>query len=107
MAQNLTHCETETQEVEITETFPRYHWWVHQPYWPEELQRVEEGKIYISEECRAQVEAGAGILDVNAGVPGVDEPALIVQLIKVSGNWLRFPSALHGKSEGFGGCLRL
>jgi 5-methyltetrahydrofolate--homocysteine methyltransferase len=31
----------------------------------------------------AQVEAGAAILDVNAGVPGMDEPKLLVELIKV------------------------
>ena len=31
----------------------------------------------------AQVEAGAVILDVNAGIPGADEPALLVQLIEV------------------------
>ncbi|MBU7006527.1 5-methyltetrahydrofolate--homocysteine methyltransferase [Peptococcaceae bacterium DYL19] len=31
----------------------------------------------------AQVEAGAAILDVNAGVPGVDEAVLLVDLIKV------------------------
>jgi 5-methyltetrahydrofolate--homocysteine methyltransferase len=30
----------------------------------------------------AQVEAGADMLDVNAGVPGADEPALLVQVLK-------------------------
>jgi 5-methyltetrahydrofolate--homocysteine methyltransferase len=30
----------------------------------------------------AQVEAGAHMLDVNAGVPGADEPALLVQVLK-------------------------
>lgn len=29
----------------------------------------------------AQVEAGAAMLDINAGVPGADEPALLVQLV--------------------------
>jgi 5-methyltetrahydrofolate--homocysteine methyltransferase len=33
----------------------------------------------------AQVEAGAQMLDVNAGVPGVDEPALLVAAIKAVG----------------------
>ena len=31
----------------------------------------------------AQVEAGAVILDVNAGIPGADEPALLVKMIEV------------------------
>jgi len=30
----------------------------------------------------AQVQAGARILDVNAGVPGVDEPALLQQVVR-------------------------
>lgn len=31
----------------------------------------------------SQVEAGTGMLDVNAGVPGADEPALLVQLVHI------------------------
>lgn len=31
----------------------------------------------------AQVEAGAGILDVNAGVPGADEPELLKEAVRV------------------------
>ncbi len=37
----------------------------------------------IKADALAQIEAGAAILDVNAGVPGADEPALLVQLVKV------------------------
>jgi len=35
----------------------------------------------VRQEALAQVQAGAGILDVNAGVPGADEPMLMGQLI--------------------------
>lgn len=31
----------------------------------------------VQEDARAQVEAGAQVLDVNAGIPGADEPALL------------------------------
>src|SRR5512137_3004534 len=31
----------------------------------------------IQEDARKQVEAGAQVLDVNAGIPGGDEPALL------------------------------
>jgi len=33
-------------------------------------------------DARAQVEAGARVLDVNAGIPGADEPAILVDVIK-------------------------
>ncbi|MGD9025464.1 MAG: hypothetical protein PVG52_11500, partial [Desulfobacterales bacterium] len=33
----------------------------------------------VKADAIAQIEAGAVILDVNAGVPGADEPALLVQ----------------------------
>lgn len=36
----------------------------------------------VKADAIAQVEAGAQMLDVNAGVPGVDEPALLVAAIK-------------------------
>ncbi|MBM4466178.1 MAG: pterin-binding protein [Chloroflexi bacterium] len=35
----------------------------------------------VRQDAVAQVEAGANILDVNVGVPGADEPALLVQAI--------------------------
>jgi 5-methyltetrahydrofolate--homocysteine methyltransferase len=37
----------------------------------------------VKSDALAQIEAGAVILDVNAGVPGADEPALLVQMIEV------------------------
>jgi len=36
----------------------------------------------VKADAVAQVEAGARMLDVNAGVPGIDEPALLVAAIK-------------------------
>jgi 5-methyltetrahydrofolate--homocysteine methyltransferase len=37
----------------------------------------------VKADAIAQIEAGAVILDVNAGVPGADEPTLLVQMIEV------------------------
>jgi 5-methyltetrahydrofolate--homocysteine methyltransferase len=37
----------------------------------------------VKSDALAQVEAGAGIIDVNAGVPGADEPALLKEMIEV------------------------
>jgi 5-methyltetrahydrofolate--homocysteine methyltransferase len=47
------------------------------------MAALQEGNLdVVRADAAAQVEAGAGILDVNAGVPGADEPALMVQLIQ-------------------------
>jgi 5-methyltetrahydrofolate--homocysteine methyltransferase len=44
---------------------------------------LSEGKFdLLRKDALAQIAAGAGILDVNAGVPGADEPALMVKMIK-------------------------
>ena len=46
------------------------------------LKALQEGDFdVVRRDARSQVEAGAKILDVNAGVPGADEPALLKQLI--------------------------
>ena len=42
----------------------------------------------------AQVEAGAAVLDVNAGVPGADEPALLVQLVSKVQETVQVPLAI-------------
>ena len=43
---------------------------------------LAEGRLYdIVDEGIAQVEAGADVLDVNVGVPGIDETAVMVELI--------------------------
>lgn len=36
----------------------------------------------VRRDALAQVEAGATVLDINAGVPGADEPALLVQVMQ-------------------------
>ncbi len=43
---------------------------------------LQEGRLYdIVDEGIAQVEAGADVLDVNVGVPGIDETAVMTELI--------------------------
>ncbi len=37
----------------------------------------------VAADALAQVEAGAAVLDVNAGIPMVDEPALLAQVVKL------------------------
>ena len=44
---------------------------------------LSEGKFdMVRRDALAQIAAGAGLLDLNAGLPGADEPALMVQIIK-------------------------
>ena len=46
-------------------------------------QALREGDMnYILEQAVSQAEAGAQVLDVNVGTPGVDEPALMEQVVK-------------------------
>ena len=45
-------------------------------------QELQEGKVaYIRREAMEQVQAGATLLDVNVGVPGIDEPAAMVRAV--------------------------
>ena len=45
-------------------------------------QELKEGKTsYIRKEAQAQTEAGAHLLDVNCGAPGVDEPAALERAV--------------------------
>ena len=37
---------------------------------------------YVLEQAVSQAEAGAQVLDVNVGAPGVDEPVLMEQVVK-------------------------
>jgi 5-methyltetrahydrofolate--homocysteine methyltransferase len=47
------------------------------------LAALQEGDFnLIRQDAVRQVEAGATILDVNAGVPGADEPALLLQVLQ-------------------------
>jgi 5-methyltetrahydrofolate--homocysteine methyltransferase len=46
------------------------------------LKALQEGDFdVVRRDAEKQVEAGAKILDINAGVPGADEPALIKQVM--------------------------
>jgi len=46
------------------------------------LKALQEGNFdMVRSDAKKQVEAGAKILDVNAGVPGADEPALLKQVM--------------------------
>ena len=87
MAQNLkTIVKSATQEVEISRDFPTVI--IGECINPTGRKKLQEelkaGKFdIIRRDAVAQVEAGAAILDVNAGVPGMDEPKLLVELIKV------------------------
>ena len=46
-------------------------------------QALREGDMnYVLEQAVSQAEAGAQILDVNVGAPGVDEPMLMEQVVK-------------------------
>lgn len=46
------------------------------------LKALQEGNFdVVRKDAKSQVEAGAKVLDVNAGVPGADEPALLKQVM--------------------------
>jgi len=47
----------------------------------EELKAGDLGRVEV--DARAQVAAGAHVLDVNAGIPLVDEPALLVRVVEL------------------------
>jgi 5-methyltetrahydrofolate--homocysteine methyltransferase len=56
---------------------------------------MAEGNLQrVSDDAVAQVEAGAAILDVNAGVPMVDEPALMAQVVKLVQSLTEVPLCL-------------
>ena len=85
MAQNLiTVVRSKTKEVLISRERPcviigeRIN-----PTGRKKLQAtLNEGNFdVVRRDAVAQVEAGANILDVNVGVPGADEPALLTQAI--------------------------
>jgi 5-methyltetrahydrofolate--homocysteine methyltransferase len=47
------------------------------------MAALQEGNMdVVRRDAAAQVEAGAAILDVNAGLPGADEAALILQIVE-------------------------
>lgn len=53
---------------------------------PRLMASLQAGEMdVVCRDALAQVDAGAAILDVNAGVPGADEPTLIVRMIEAIG----------------------
>ena len=58
-------------------------------------QALRDGDMnYILEQAVSQTEAGAQILDVNVGAPGVDEPALMEQVVKALQSVVSLPLQL-------------
>jgi 5-methyltetrahydrofolate--homocysteine methyltransferase len=56
---------------------------------------LQEGNLdYVRQLAQSQVDAGADILDVNVGVPGVDEPALVRQVVKMLAESFDLPFCL-------------
>ena len=54
----------------------------------------ENDMNYVLEQAVSQVEAGAQILDVNVGAPGVDEPALMERVVKALQSVVSLPLQL-------------
>ena len=58
-------------------------------------QALRDGEMnYILEQAVSQAEAGAQILDVNVGAPGVDEPARMEQVVKALQSVVSLPLQL-------------
>ena len=58
-------------------------------------QALRDGDMnYVLEQAVSQAEAGAQILDVNVGAPGVDEPALMEQVVKALQSVVSLPLQL-------------
>jgi 5-methyltetrahydrofolate--homocysteine methyltransferase len=87
MAENLTTIVTsKTKTVKINRDNPTVIIGERiNPTGRKKLQAELKGGSFemVKSDALAQVEAGAGIIDVNAGVPGADEPALLKEMIGV------------------------
>ena len=85
MAENLTTLlSSKSQEVEINRANPTVI--IGERINPtgrkSMLKALQEGNFdVVRKDAKSQVEAGAKVLDVNAGVPGADEPALLKQVM--------------------------
>ena len=56
---------------------------------------LREGNLTtVKRDALAQQEAGASILDVNAGVPGIDQPALMVRLVEELSQLVTLPLSI-------------
>ena len=86
MAEDLTTTvSSKTKTVEISRTNPTVI--IGERINPTGRKKVlqalkEENFDMVRQDAQLQVEAGAPILDVNAGVPGADEPALLLQVMQ-------------------------
>ena len=54
----------------------------------------------VEADARAQVEAGAQMLDVNAGIPLADEPALLAKAIELLSSYRALPRQGYSVLEG-------
>lgn len=58
-------------------------------------QALRDGDMnYVLEQAVSQAEAGAKVLDVNVGAPGVDEPVLMEQVVKALQSVISLPLQL-------------
>jgi 5-methyltetrahydrofolate--homocysteine methyltransferase len=86
MAENLTTViSSKTQTVEINRAKPTII--IGERINPtgrkKVLKALQEGDFdIVREDATSQVAAGAAVLDVNAGVPGADEPTLLQQVMR-------------------------
>jgi 5-methyltetrahydrofolate--homocysteine methyltransferase len=95
MATNLkTVVRSESEEVEISRDLPTVMIGERiNPTGRKVLQeQLSQGDFtMVRNDALAQVEAGAAILDVNAGVPKADEPALLVEMLHQVGEVTQVP----------------
>ena len=95
MTENITTIVgSETQEVRISRNLPTVIIGERiNPTGRKKLQEEMKQGVFdtVRRDAVSQVEAGAVILDVNAGVPRVDEAALLVEIIKVIGELTNVP----------------
>ncbi len=59
----------------------------------EELaESLRQGKVgHLQDEARTQIEQGAMLLDVNIGVPGIDEPAMMAKAVTALESTVKVP----------------
>ena len=63
-------------------------------------QALQENDLsYILNQGIQQMEAGADILDVNVGLPGIDEPAMMVRVVKELQSVVDIPLQLDSSSD--------
>lgn len=62
-------------------------------------QELQEGKVaYIRREAQEQVQAGATLLDVNVGAPGIDEAAAMQRAVFCAGGTVSVPLVLDSSN---------